>query len=99
MKSRVAKTFLTTAVISGTLVGGWAFVALLSGLRQANWQVPELIRQYMIAIGIVTPVNTLVDFYTHIKGVEYLICLVFFVAFPLFYKYVNEDKRRVETRR
>ena len=99
MKSTVVKTFLATAVISGTLVGGWAFVALLSGLRQAGWQVQELIRQYMIAIGIVTPANTLVDFYTNIKGVEYLICIVFFVAFPLFYKYVNEDKRRVENRR
>lgn len=99
MKRTVAKTFLATAVISGTLVGGWAFVALLSGLRQTGWQVQELIRQYMVAIGIVTPANTLVDFYSQIKGVEYLICVAFFVVFPLFYKYVNEVKKQVETRR
>lgn len=34
-------------------------------------------------------VYTLVDFYQYIKGVEYLICLAFFIGFPKFYKYVN----------
>ncbi len=99
MKSAMTKTFLTTAVIAGTLVGGWALLALLAGLKQAGWQVQELIRQYMVAIGIVTPAHTLVDFYSNIKGVEYLICLVFFVVFPLFYRYVNKDRKRIETRR
>jgi len=36
-------------------------------------------------------VYTLVDFYQYIKGVEYLICVAFFVAFPLFYKYLNAN--------
>ena len=31
------------------------------------------------------------------KGIEYLICVGFFVAFPLFYKYVNSDVKKVET--
>lgn len=99
MKSAVVKSILATTLLFGILVGGWAFAALLSGLRHTGWQVQELIRQYMVATGIVTPAHTLVDFYSHIKGVEYLICLVFFVVFPLFYKYVNEDKKRVQTKR
>jgi hypothetical protein len=98
MKSSVVKTFLTAVVLSSGIVGCWAFVALLSGLRHTGWQVQELIRQYMVATGIVTPAHTLVDFYSHIKGVEYLICLAFFVVFPLFYRYVNEDKKRVQTK-
>ena len=99
MKSAVGKSILATSLLFGILVGGWAFAALLSGLRHTGWQVQELIRQYMVATGVVTPAHTLVDFYSHIKGVEYLICLAFFVVFPLFYKYVNEDKRRVQTKR
>ena len=35
-------------------------------------------------------VYTLVDFYQYIKGVEYLICVAFFIAFPMFYKYIHK---------
>ena len=41
------------------------------------------------AIGQVKEVFTLVDFYQYIKGVEYLICVAFFVGFPMFYRYIN----------
>jgi len=35
------------------------------------------------------------DYYTHIKGIEYLICVAFFVAFPVFFKYVNKTPAKV----
>ena len=41
-------------------------------------------------IGQWESVHTLVDYYQYIKGIEYLICLAFFIAFPMFYKYLNE---------
>lgn len=41
------------------------------------------------SVGEFNSVNTLVDFYQYIKGVEYLICLAFFAGFPLFYKYLH----------
>ena len=40
-------------------------------------------------IGQVKEVYTLVDFYQYIKGVEYLICLAFFISFPMFYRYLH----------
>jgi hypothetical protein len=40
-----------------------------------------------------------VDYYTHIKGLEYLICVAFFVAFPVFFKYVNTEKTKVKVTR
>lgn len=42
------------------------------------------------AIGEVRSVNTMVDFYQYIKTVEYLICIAFFVAFPIFYRYLHK---------
>jgi hypothetical protein len=48
-----------------------------------------------VAVGAIGEYETLVDFYTHIKGVEYIICVAFFVAFPAFYKYVNTTKTTV----
>ena len=40
-------------------------------------------------IGEFETVHTLVDYYTYIKTVEYLICVAFFIAFPMFFKYIN----------
>jgi hypothetical protein len=45
-------------------------------------------------IGEVKEVFTLVDYYTYIKSMEYLICVAFFVGFPMFYRYINKEKER-----
>ena len=42
------------------------------------------------SIGEVKEVFTLVDFYQYIKSVEYLICVAFFVGFPIFYRYIHK---------
>jgi hypothetical protein len=42
------------------------------------------------SIGQVKEVFTLVDYYQYIKGVEYLICIAFFVGFPFFYRYIHK---------
>ena len=76
----------------GAVIGLWAVAALIGGLNQAG-SVGALAHQYMVAIGMITPLHTLVDYYTHIKGIEYLICVAFFVAFPAFYIYVNKEKK------
>jgi hypothetical protein len=48
------------------------------------------------SIGQVKSVYTLVDFYQYIKTVEYLICLAFFVGFPMFYRYMNKPQAGVQ---
>ncbi|MEJ2199475.1 MAG: hypothetical protein P8X63_00445 [Desulfuromonadaceae bacterium] len=45
------------------------------------------------SIGEVTRVYTLVDYYTYIKGLEYLICVGFFILFNSFYKSVIVSKK------
>lgn len=81
----------------GALIGIWATAAMIGGLSQAG-SMNELVRQYMVATGMVTPLHTLVDYYTHIKGIEYLICAAFFVAFPTFYTYVNKEKKEAKAK-
>lgn len=82
---------------SGSLFFVWAFASLLAGLYRVNWQVTELLRQYLTATGMIEPLHTLVDFYTHIKGIEYIICVCFFVAFPMFFQYVEKRQTRTTT--
>jgi hypothetical protein len=97
----MAKTIIkpVTALLIGTgsFFGLWAMAALLGGLYRVDWQVSELVRQYFVATGMIQPIHTLVDFYTHIKGIEYIICVGFFVAFPIFFKYVDKRKTPVKT--
>ena len=90
-----SKTALRLIVSCATLIGLWVAAAFVSALHQVNWQVSELARQYMIAVGMIQPFHTLVDFYSHIKGVEYLICVAFFVALPVYFKYINKEKRKL----
>lgn len=80
----------------GSLFGLWAIAALVGGLHRVNWQVTELIRQYLVASGLMQPIHTLVDFYTHIKGIEYIICVIFFVTFTVFFQYVNSENTQIE---
>lgn len=82
----------------GAVILLWVSAAFLGALNQVNWQFGELMHQYLLATGMNKPLHTLVDFYTHIKGVEYLICVAFFVAFPVFVKYINQEKKPVPVR-
>src|SRR5210317_986291 len=82
--------FKFSSIFLGTLITIWSSAAILSGLSQVNWQVSELVRQYLVAVGLMQEFHTLSDFYTHIKGVEYIIAVMFLGAFPVFYAYLNK---------
>jgi hypothetical protein len=46
------------------------------------------------SIGHVKEVFTLVDYYQYIKGVEYLICISFFVGFPFYYRLIHKSDEK-----
>ena len=79
----------------GSIMCIWVGAAVISALSHLDWSVSELVRQYMAATGMIKPLHTLVDYYTHIKGIEYLICVAFFVDFPAFYQYVNKEQKKL----
>lgn len=85
------------SILFAAIAGVWSVASLLTALSQINWQVSELARQYLVAIGLISEFHTLSDFYTHIKGVEYIIVVMFLGAFPLFYTYLNKPKQGVIT--
>ena len=83
--------FKFSSIFLGSLITIWSSAAILSGLSQVNWQVSELLRQYLIAVGLMQEFHTLSDFYAHIKGVEYIIAVMFLGTFPVFYSYLNKS--------
>lgn len=80
---------------TGSLFGIWAIATMLGGLHRTGWNVAEFVRSGLVASGMIQPIHTMVDFYTHIKGIEYIICVMFFVVFPLFYRFVDKPERNV----
>ena len=95
MKENTSKTGSRLLLAAGSIMCLWVAAALTSALSSVGWSVSELAGQYMVSIGMVKPLHTLVDYYTHIKGIEYLLCVAFFVAFPVFFKYVNKSPAKV----
>ena len=93
MKKNPKTTALMMAVLfTGAVFGIWAFAAFFSLLSEMGWSVSEVIRQYMVATGAIGEYETLVDYYTHIKGAEYIIAVAFLGLYPLYFKYVNRTK-------
>ena len=95
-EERAASMFNVIMLGIGSAFGLWALTALTFSLAKVNWQVGEMMRQYLVAVGVIGEFETLVDFYTHIKGIEYIICLAFLAAFPLFFKYMNTTKAQIK---
>ncbi len=94
MNNDKSKTVNRIILATGSIMCLWVGATLISALASAGWSISELAGQYMAAIGMVKPLHTLVDYYTHIKGIEYLICVAFFIAFPLFFKFVNKENTK-----
>lgn len=80
------------------VIGLWVAAAMTFALARVDWQVSELARQYLVSIGLIQDYETLVDFYTHIKGVEYIICLAFLGSFPAYFKYLSGSKKEVRVK-
>ncbi len=81
----------------GAVFGLWASAAFISALAHSNWQMSEVLRQYLIAIGVLKEFNTLVDFTTHIKGIEYILAVSFLCLFPGYYKALNRTSEAKES--
>jgi len=56
----------------------------------------ESIASFFQSVGTVKEVYTQVDFYTYIKSVEYMICVAFFIGFPMLYRHLHRKRGRQE---
>ena len=91
-EGRKTRTAFLALAGAGAVFGVWAITAFTSLLAQLDWSLAEVLRQYMVATGALNEQETLVDYYTHIKGAEYIIAVAFLGLYPVFFKYVNRTK-------
>ena len=90
--------FLGITAAIGGIIGIWAITMFMAGLASVDWQVTEMFRQFLVATGNLGEYETMVDYYTHIKGVEYIIAVAFFAVFPVFYKSLKPTEAAVPTK-
>lgn len=69
----------------------WAGSALCSDVVHVNEQTSRLLT-FFNSIGLNKVKVTLVDYYTYIKGIEYILVVIFLCFFPLFYKFLCPKK-------
>ena len=98
IEQKKGRTFLYAIGAIGLAFGAWAAIAFTSLLAHSNWSVAEVLRQYMVATGAIGEKQTLVDYYTHIKGFEYIIAVAFLGLYPVYYKYVNRTKATLKAK-
>ncbi|PKN16367.1 MAG: hypothetical protein CVU66_01180 [Deltaproteobacteria bacterium HGW-Deltaproteobacteria-23] len=59
----------------------------------------EVLNNFFQSVGTVKEVYTQVDFYTYIKSVEYMICVAFFIGFPILYRHLHRESDSHETKK
>ena len=55
MKTAIKASLFGVLLTFGVAIGFWSLIAFTAGLKQADWQLTELLRQYLIATGVVKP--------------------------------------------
>lgn len=55
--------------------------------------ISQMLEKLFASIGEVSQVFTVVDYYQYIKGLEYLICVAFFIIFPIFYRFIHKNRQ------
>lgn len=62
-------------------------IMLFGFIFQAEWA-----KEFMVGVGMIKPMHTQVDYYSYVKGIEYLLCFYYFLIFPVFFMFVNHKK-------
>ncbi len=62
-------------------------IMLFGFIFQAEWA-----KELMIGVGMIKPMHTQVDYYSYVKGIEYLLCFYYFLIFPVFFIFVDKEK-------
>ncbi len=71
------KLFKFFAIFIGAGLMFLVLVLLLGGVVKITWEFQEF--------------NTVVDYYSNLKGNEYLLCVLYLGLFPLYYSYIFKN--------
>ena len=64
-------------------------ILLLGFIFQADWA-----EKFMVGVGMIKPMHSQVDYYSYVKGLEYLLCVYYFFTFPVFFIFINTRKKK-----
>ena len=72
------------------LIAAWCVGSIILGIVQAEEEGLDIFRKYIEFFGLTKHHYTELGHYIYVKGIEYILAGLFFVAFPVFYLLIHK---------
>ena len=72
------------------VIAAWCIGSIVLGIVQAEEEGLDIFRKYIEFFGLTQHHTTELGHYIYIKGVEYLLAGLFFIAFPVYYMIIHD---------
>ena len=75
------------------LIAVWCIGTIILGIVQAEEEGLDIFRKYIEFFQLTKHHKTELGHYIYVKGIEYVLCVLFFFAFPVYYMIINKPKK------
>ncbi len=76
------------------VIAAWCIGSIVLGIVQAEEEGLDIFRKYIEFFGLTHHHTTELGHYIYIKGIEYILALLFFFAFPIFYMIIHDTEKK-----
>lgn len=73
-------------------ITAWCVGSIILGIVQAEEEGLDIFRKYIEFFGLTNHHDTMLGHYIFVKGIEYILCGLFFFAFPVYYLIIHKEK-------
>ena len=74
------------------LIAAWCVGTIILGIVQAEEEGLDIFRKYIEFFQLTKHHKTELGHYIYVKGIEYILCGLFFVTFPVYYMIIQKPK-------
>ncbi|MCF6290790.1 MAG: hypothetical protein L3J03_07335 [Desulfobacterales bacterium] len=71
-------------------IAAWCVGSIILGIVQADEKGLDIFRKYIEFFGLTHYHYTELSHYIYVKGIEYILAVLYFFAFPVFYLIINK---------
>ena len=75
------------------LIAAWCVGTIILGIVQAEEEGLDIFRKYIEFFQLTKHHKTELGHYIYVKGIEYILCGLFFVAFPVYYMIIQKPQK------
>ena len=92
-ETSVSPLFLTFMGIA-LVITIWCVGSIVLGIAQAEEEGLDIFRKYIEFFGLTSHHTTELGHYIYVKGIEYILCGLFFFAFPVYFLIIHKPEEK-----